>query len=236
MPNGLDPAALLSRRSLLIAATVLVAAAISLALTLARADEPRATALISAQGTGGPSGPALAALVERRLEDPDLTVSLDRSWGRAWWREGLPLLRSGVTVEEPAPTARRVEISFRSAIRERSVRLARLVAAGITRTTADVELRRRRAERKLAGLQRRLADPELGAAQRRALLSEERFTEAGLPNLREQTVLKGRVASSRPGARESLTSRLLPGDDPPRPSPQWAALAGGIAVGLCRSP
>jgi hypothetical protein len=232
MPSWRDTVPLLSRTGLLIAGTVPVLAAFSLALALARPDEPRATVVVSAEKKRGPSGPGLAALVDRRLESPELSGYLSEAWGRTWHRDGRPLLRSGTTVEEPTKSARRVEIGFRGPMPERSVRLARLVAAGITETTASASRTRAEGEAQLAEVRRRLADPALGAARRRALRREAGYIQNALPGLRGQPALKGRLLSRQPGASETLTS-ILPGDDPPRPSPPWAALAGGLAAGLC---
>jgi O-Antigen ligase len=232
-PDATRPGhALRPRAGALAAGTVLLLSVVSLVLTLGRPDRPAAEVAVSAVEPERLAGTRLVGRVDELLGDPRLHDYVATRWGMTWPRTGLPLLDGETVVRAASSSARTVDVEIRGPIRRRAERLARLLAAGITETTGAEGTTQAEARTALRAVRRRLAQPGLGAAQREDLRLQERYIEASLPGLARQRPLRGRADAQAGDARDRVAD-ALPGDGPPRPSPVWAALAGGLAAGLC---
>jgi hypothetical protein len=216
----------------LVAGTVLLLSVVSLVITLGRPYDPSAEVAVSAVDPVALTGTELDDSVEELLLGLPLRDYLATRWGPTWPRTGLPLLERDTMVRTRSPSAHTVEVQIRGPIRKRAERLARLLAAGIATTTGAKGTTAAEARADLRAVRRRLAQPGLGAELREELRAQERYIEAALPGLPRVRPLVGRAAARRGEAGDRIAD-ALPGEGPPRPSPAWAALAGGLCAGLC---
>jgi hypothetical protein len=221
------------RERVLLVVLVAVMALAPALVALARETSHRATVELLVANEGDDAADAIG-YVRSQLVNPFVRNSIVKQVGAAW--AGEPEFYGDIGVAAGAdgdPPSVRLTASGDSPAEAR--RVADIAAREIVAGTQQRARRMERGERILTTIERRLAEGDLSARQRRSLRGRAAFIRAEAAGLESVVALRvaGEASSSSLGLADRVIDALRPGGAP-RPQPIWAGIAGLITgLALC---